>query len=235
MAHVSNLIAEDIELYLKSHENKSLLRFITCGSVDDGKSTLIGRLLYESKMLFEDQLTQLEADSKKVGTQAGDLDFALLVDGLAAEREQGITIDVAYRFFSTDKRKFIVADTPGHEQYTRNMITGASTADVAVILIDGRKGVLTQTRRHSYLVSLIGIRHVVLAINKLDMVGYSEEVFNQIDKDYRAFAKNLGLQNIVSIPMSALKGDNITELSANTPWYKGQALMEYLVLGHMNS
>lgn len=228
MAHVSNLIAEDIELYLKSHENKSLLRFITCGSVDDGKSTLIGRLLYESKMLFEDQLTQLEADSKKVGTQAGDLDFALLVDGLAAEREQGITIDVAYRFFSTDKRKFIVADTPGHEQYTRNMITGASTADVAVILIDGRKGVLTQTRRHSYLVSLIGIRHVVLAINKLDMVGYSEEIFNQIDKDYRAFAQNLGLQNIVSIPMSALKGDNITELSANTPWYKGQALMEYL-------
>jgi len=228
MAHVSNLIAEDIELYLKSHENKSLLRFITCGSVDDGKSTLIGRLLYESKMLFEDQLTQLEVDSKKVGTQAGDLDFALLVDGLAAEREQGITIDVAYRFFSTDKRKFIVADTPGHEQYTRNMITGASTADVAVILIDGRKGVLTQTRRHSYLVSLIGIRRVILAINKLDMVDYSEQVFNQIDKDYRAFAKNLGLQNIVSIPMSALKGDNITESSANTPWYKGPALMEYL-------
>ena len=171
MAHVSDLIAEDIELYLKTHENKSLLRFITCGSVDDGKSTLIGRLLYESKMLFEDQLTQLEADSKKVGTQAGDLDFALLVDGLAAEREQGITIDVAYRFFSTDKRKFIVADTPGHEQYTRNMVTGASTADVAVILIDARKGVLTQTRRHSYLVSIIGIRYVVLAFNKLDMVG----------------------------------------------------------------
>ena len=228
MAHVSDLIAEDIELYLKTHENKSLLRFITCGSVDDGKSTLIGRLLYESKMLFEDQLTQLEADSKKVGTQAGDLDFALLVDGLAAEREQGITIDVAYRFFSTDKRKFIVADTPGHEQYTRNMVTGASTADVAVILIDARKGVLTQTRRHSYLVSLIGIRHVVLAINKLDMVGYSEEIFNQIDKEYRAFAKNLGLQNIVSIPMSALKGDNITELSANIPWYQGQTLMGYL-------
>lgn len=228
MAHVSDLIAEDIELYLKTHENKSLLRFITCGSVDDGKSTLIGRLLYESKMLFEDQLTQLEADSKKVGTQAGDLDFALLVDGLAAEREQGITIDVAYRFFSTDKRKFIVADTPGHEQYTRNMVTGASTADVAVILIDARKGVLTQTRRHSYLVSLIGIRHVVLAINKLDMVGYSEEIFNQIDKEYRVFAKNLELQNIVSIPMSALKGDNITELSANTPWYQGQTLMGYL-------
>jgi len=228
MAHVSDLIAEDIELYLKTHENKSLLRFITCGSVDDGKSTLIGRLLYESKMLFEDQLTQLEADSKKVGTQAGDLDFALLVDGLAAEREQGITIDVAYRFFSTDKRKFIVADTPGHEQYTRNMITGASTADVAIILIDARKGVLTQTRRHSYLVSLIGIRYVVLAINKLDMVGYSEEVFNRIDHDYRVFAKKVGLQNIVAIPMSALKGDNITELSRNTPWYSGDTLMSYL-------
>ena len=228
MAHVSDLIAEDIELYLRTHENKSLLRFITCGSVDDGKSTLIGRLLYESKMLFEDQLSQLEFDSKKAGTQAGDLDFALLVDGLAAEREQGITIDVAYRFFSTDKRKFIVADTPGHEQYTRNMITGASTADVAVILIDARKGVLTQTRRHSYLVSLIGIRYVVLAINKLDMVGYAEEVFNRIDRDYRAFAKELGLQNIVSIPMSALRGDNITELSANTPWYRGATLMGYL-------
>ena len=228
MAHVSNLIAEDIELYLRAHENKSLLRFITCGSVDDGKSTLIGRLLYESKMLFEDQLAQLEVDSKKVGTQAGDLDFALLVDGLSAEREQGITIDVAYRFFSTDKRKFIVADTPGHEQYTRNMITGASTADVAVILIDARKGVLTQTRRHSYLVSLIGIRHVVLAINKLDMVGYSEEIYNRIDNEYRIFAKEVGLQNIVTIPMSALKGDNITELSTNTPWYHGETLMGHL-------
>ncbi|WP_460160110.1 sulfate adenylyltransferase subunit CysN [Pseudomonas sp. S2_F07] len=228
MAHVSDLIAEDIEQYLKSHENKSLLRFITCGSVDDGKSTLIGRLLYESKMLFEDQLSQLEADSKKVGTQGGDLDFALLVDGLSAEREQGITIDVAYRFFSTDKRKFIVADTPGHEQYTRNMVTGASTADVAIILIDGRKGVLTQTRRHSYLVSLIGIRHVVLAINKLDMVGYSKEIYDKIDADYRAFASQIGLQNIVTIPMSALKGDNITEPSANTPWYRGPTLMGYL-------
>ncbi|CAI8816368.1 Sulfate adenylyltransferase subunit 1 / Adenylyl-sulfate kinase [Pseudomonas sp. IT-196MI5] len=228
MAHVSDLIAEDIEQYLKSHENKSLLRFITCGSVDDGKSTLIGRLLYESKMLFEDQLSQLEADSKRVGTQGGDLDFALLVDGLAAEREQGITIDVAYRFFSTDKRKFIVADTPGHEQYTRNMVTGASTADVAIILIDGRKGVLTQTRRHSYLVSLIGIRHVVLAINKLDMVDYSKEIYDKIDADYRAFASQIGLQNIVTIPMSALKGDNITEPSANTPWYQGPTLMGYL-------
>ena len=228
MAHVSDLISEDIEQYLKSHENKSLLRFITCGSVDDGKSTLIGRLLYESKMLFEDQLSQLEADSKKVGTQGGDLDFALLVDGLSAEREQGITIDVAYRFFSTDKRKFIVADTPGHEQYTRNMVTGASTADVAIILIDGRKGVLTQTRRHSYLVSLIGIRHVVLAINKLDMVGYSKEIYDKIDADYRAFASQISLQNIVTIPMSALKGDNITEPSANTPWYQGPTLMGYL-------
>lgn len=234
MAHISDLIAEDIELYLKTHENKSLLRFITCGSVDDGKSTLIGRMLYESKMLFEDQLAQLEVDSKKVGTQAGDLDFALLVDGLSAEREQGITIDVAYRFFSTDKRKFIVADTPGHEQYTRNMITGASTADVAIILIDARKGVLTQTKRHSYLVSLIGIRHVVLAINKLDMVEYSKEIFQQIDKDYRQFAQEVGLQNIVTIPMSALKGDNITLLSENTPWYQGQTLMGYLEDVHVD-
>ena len=228
MAHVSNMIAEDIGQYLTSHENKSLLRFITCGSVDDGKSTLIGRLLYESKMLFEDQLSQLEIDSKKVGTQGGDLDFALLVDGLAAEREQGITIDVAYRFFSTDKRKFIVADTPGHEQFTRNMFTGASTADVAIILIDGRKGVLTQTRRHSYLASLIGIRHIVVAINKLDMVDYSKEIFDRIDADYRAFADEIGLKNIVTIPMSALKGDNITELSANTPWYSGPTLMAHL-------
>lgn len=228
MAHVSDMIAEDIAQYLTSHENKSLLRFITCGSVDDGKSTLIGRLLYESKMLFEDQLNQLEIDSKKVGTQGGDLDFALLVDGLSAEREQGITIDVAYRFFSTDKRKFIVADTPGHEQYTRNMFTGASTADVAIILIDGRKGVLTQTRRHSYLASLIGIRHIVVAINKLDMVDYSKEIFDRIDAEYRAFADEIGLKNIVTIPMSALKGDNITALSANTPWYTGPTLMAHL-------
>src|SRR5437879_3534358 len=228
MAHVSDLIAEDIEQYLQAHEHKSLLRFITCGSVDDGKSTLIGRLLYESKMLFEDQLDQLEIDSKKVGTQGGDLDFALLVDGLSAEREQGITIDVAYRFFSTDKRKFIVADTPGHEQYTRNMFTGASTADVAIILIDGRKGVLTQTRRHSYLASLIGIRHIVVAINKLDMVAYSKEIFERIDAEYRSFADEIGLKNIVTIPMSALKGDNITELSANTPWYTGPTLMAHL-------
>src|SRR5213595_3461595 len=204
MAHISDLIAKDIHEYLRSHENKSLLRFITCGSVDDGKSTLIGRLLYESKMLFEDQLDQLEADSKKVGTQGGEGDFALLVDGLAAEREQGITIDVAYRFFSTDRRKFIVADMPGHEQYTRNMVTGASTADLAVILIDARQGILTQTRRHSFLVSLLGIRHVVLAVNKLDLVDYSREVFESIDSQYREFATELGLSDIVSIPLSAL-------------------------------
>jgi bifunctional enzyme CysN/CysC len=228
--HVQNdLIASDIEQYLQTHQNKSLLRFITCGSVDDGKSTLIGRLLYEAKALLDDQLSALEADSKKVGTQGGELDFALALDGLSAEREQGITIDVAYRFFTTEKRKFIVADTPGHEQYTRNMITGASTADLAVILIDARKGVLTQTRRHSYLVSLIGIRHVVLAINKLDMVGYSREVYARIDREYREFAARLGgIEQIVSIPLSALRGDNMTEPSANTPWYSGPSLMQHL-------
>ncbi len=217
MAHVSDLIADDIEQYLTTHQNKTLLRFITCGSVDDGKSTLIGRLLYESRMVFEDQLAALAADSKKVGTQDGELDFALLLDGLTAEREQGITIDVAYRFFSTDKRKFIVADTPGHKQYTRNMVTRASTADVAVILIDARKGVLAQTRRHSYLVSLIGIRKVALAINKLDLVDYSEQVFNDIEEEYRAFAQRIGLQDVTCIPLSALKGDNITAQSTNTP------------------
>jgi len=228
MAHKSALIAEDIEAYLKAHEHKSLLRFLTCGSVDDGKSTLIGRLLYDSKMIFEDQLAALEADSKKVGTQGGDIDFALLVDGLAAEREQGITIDVAYRFFSTDKRKFIVADTPGHEQYTRNMVTGASTADAAIILIDARKGVLTQTRRHSYLVSLLGIRHVVLAVNKMDLVGWSQEIFDAIVGEYRDFAGQIGIQAFTAIPMSALKGDNITENSANSPWYAGPPLMRWL-------
>ncbi|MDY6946718.1 MAG: sulfate adenylyltransferase subunit CysN [Pseudomonadota bacterium] len=228
MAHKSDLIASDIQAYLKAHEHKSLLRFITCGSVDDGKSTLIGRLLYESKMIFEDQLTALEADSKKVGTQGGELDFALLVDGLAAEREQGITIDVAYRFFSTERRKFIVADTPGHEQYTRNMVTGASTADVAVILIDARKGVLTQTRRHSYIVSLLGIKHVVLAINKMDLVGYSQQIFDKIVAEYREFAAQIGLDNIVSVPLAALRGDNMLERSANTPWYQGPTLMSYL-------
>jgi bifunctional enzyme CysN/CysC len=228
MAHKSDLIATDIQAYLKSHEHKTLLRFITCGSVDDGKSTLIGRLLYESKMIFEDQLTSLEADSKKVGTQGGELDFALLVDGLAAEREQGITIDVAYRFFSTDRRKFIVADTPGHEQYTRNMVTGASTADVAVILIDARKGVLTQTRRHSYIVSLIGIKHVVLAINKMDLVGYSQQKFDEIVAEYRQFAAQIGLTNITPVPLSALRGDNMLERSPATSWYHGPTLMEYL-------
>ena len=228
MAHTSDLISTDIEKYLKQHEKKGLLRFITCGSVDDGKSTVIGRLLYESKMLFEDQLAAIENDSKKWGTQGGDIDFALLVDGLAAEREQGITIDVAYRFFSTDRRKFIVADTPGHEQYTRNMITGASTADVAVILIDARKGVLTQTRRHSYLVSLIGIRKVVLAINKMDLVDYSQKVFDKINEEYRAFARQIGLEDITSIPLSGLKGDNMLVASDKTPWYHGPTLMGFL-------
>ncbi|MBK6789503.1 MAG: sulfate adenylyltransferase subunit CysN [Betaproteobacteria bacterium] len=228
MAHVSDLIATDIGEYLQQHEHKGLLRFITCGSVDDGKSTLIGRLLYDSKMLFEDQLAAMESDSRKWGTQGGDIDFALLVDGLAAEREQGITIDVAYRFFSTDRRKFIVADTPGHEQYTRNMVTGASTADVAVILIDARKGVLTQTRRHSFLVSLIGIRQVVLAINKMDLVGFDEATGRRIDADYREFAAQIGLTNITTIPLSGLKGDNIATRSAAMPWYDGPALMEFL-------
>ncbi|MAK82465.1 sulfate adenylyltransferase subunit CysN [Phenylobacterium sp.] len=228
MSHQSALIAEDIEAYLKAHEHKSLLRFLTCGSVDDGKSTLIGRLLYDSKMIFEDQMAALEADSKKVGTQGGEIDFALLVDGLAAEREQGITIDVAYRFFSTDTRKFIVADTPGHEQYTRNMVTGASTADAAIILIDARKGVLTQTRRHSYLVSLLGIRHVVLAINKMDLVGWSQEVFDSILAEYHDFAAQIGIKDFTAIPMSALKGDNITEPSDKAPWYKGPPLLPHL-------
>jgi len=228
MAHQSDLIEDDIDAYLLAHQHKSLLRFITCGSVDDGKSTLIGRLLYDSKMIFEDQLAALEADSKRIGTQGGEIDFALLVDGLAAEREQGITIDVAYRFFSTDKRKFIVADTPGHEQYTRNMVTGASTADLAIILIDARKGVLTQTRRHSYLVSLLGIKKVVLAVNKMDLVGFSEARFDEIVADYTAFARRIGLLDILAIPVSGLKGDNITEKSPATPWYEGPSLMAHL-------
>jgi bifunctional enzyme CysN/CysC len=228
MAHGSELIAGDIGRYLEAQQHKGLLRFITCGSVDDGKSTLIGRLLYESKLIFEDQLAALEADSKKVGTQGGDIDFALLVDGLAAEREQGITIDVAYRFFSTDTRKFIVADTPGHEQYTRNMATGASTADLAVILVDARKGVLQQTRRHSYIVSLLGIRHVVLAVNKMDAVGYGHEVFEAIVGEYRDFARRLGLGEVTAIPLSALKGDNVTTRSGQTPWYYGPPLMQFL-------
>jgi len=223
------LIAKDIDAYLAAHQHKSLLRFITCGSVDDGKSTLIGRLLYDSKMIFEDQLAALESDSKRHGTQGEEIDFALLVDGLAAEREQGITIDVAYRFFATEKRKFIVADTPGHEQYTRNMVTGASTADLAVILIDARKGVLQQTRRHSFLVHLLGIRHVVLAVNKMDLVAYDQAVFDTIVADYRAFATSIGICAFTAIPISGFKGDNITASpSANTQWYDGLALIEHL-------
>ncbi|MBC9030910.1 sulfate adenylyltransferase subunit CysN [Sphingomonas sp. JC676] len=222
------LIASDISAYLAQHQNKTLLRFITCGSVDDGKSTLIGRLLYDSKQIFEDQLSALENDSKRVGTQGQEIDFALLVDGLAAEREQGITIDVAYRFFATEKRKFIVADTPGHEQYTRNMVTGASTADLAVILIDARKGVLTQTRRHSFLAHLIGIRHIVLAVNKMDLIGYDRARFDAIVEDYRAFASEIGIEAFTAIPISGFKGDNITALSANTPWYVGPTLIEHL-------
>lgn len=222
------LIAADIDAYLETHQHKTMLRFITCGSVDDGKSTLIGRLLYDSKMIFEDQLASLEADSKKVGTQGQEIDFALLVDGLAAEREQGITIDVAYRFFATEKRKFIVADTPGHEQYTRNMITGASTADLAIILIDARQGILTQTRRHSYLAHLIGIKHLVVAVNKMDLIDYDEKVYNQIVTDYAAFAKEVGIEAFTPVPISGLAGDNITSSSGNTPWYKGPNLVEHL-------
>jgi bifunctional enzyme CysN/CysC len=223
----SNLAA-NIERYLEQHQTQTLLRFITCGSVDDGKSTLIGRLLYESKALFEDQLSAVAADSKRWGTQGDDIDFALLLDGLAAEREQGITIDVAYRFFSTEKRKFIVADTPGHEQYTRNMITGASTAHLAVILVDARKGVLTQTRRHSYLVSLIGIRKVVLAVNKMDLVNYSEAVFRDITQQYVEFARSVGLEDVTAIPLSALRGDNVVVPSSRMPWYQGPSLMSIL-------
>ena len=222
------LIAEDINAYLEKHQHKSMLRFITCGSVDDGKSTLIGRLLYDSKMIFEDQLAALESDSKRHGTQGEQIDFALLVDGLAAEREQGITIDVAYRFFATEKRKFIVADTPGHEQYTRNMVTGASTADLAVILIDARKGVLTQTRRHSYLAHLIGVRHLVLAVNKMDLIGYDQAKYEAIVEDYRKFAESIGIKSFTPMPISGFKGDNITSKSANTPWYQGPTLMAYL-------
>jgi len=218
----------DIEAYLAQHSHKSLLRFITCGSVDDGKSSLIGRLLHESKMIFEDQLATLADESRRIGTRGGELDYALIVDGLAAEREQGITIDVAYRFFATTKRKFIVADTPGHEQYTRNMVTGASTADLAVILIDARKGVLTQTRRHSYLVSLLGIRHVVLAVNKMDLVDYSRARFEQIERDYREFADRIQLGAIACIPVSAVAGDNVVAASARMPWYGGPPLLEHL-------
>ena len=228
MANAPLTADDDVIDYLAAHERKGLLRFITCGSVDDGKSTLIGRLLYDSKLLYDDQIAALESDTKKHGTQGEKIDFALLVDGLAAEREQGITIDVAYRFFSTEKRKFIVADTPGHEQYTRNMATGASTADLAVILIDARKGILTQTRRHSFITSLLGIRHVVLAINKMDLVGYDEKTFRQIEEDYRAFAKPLGFESIACIPVSALEGDNIITRSRRMSWYDGAALLPFL-------
>ena len=220
--------AAAVAAYLHQHETKGLLRFITCGSVDDGKSTLIGRLLYESKGLFEDQLAALDKDSRRHGTQGDNIDYALLMDGLAAEREQGITIDVAYRFFSTDRRKFIVADCPGHEQYTRNMATGASTAEVAVVLVDARKGLLTQTRRHSYIVSLLGIRHVVLAVNKMDLVGYDQSVFDEIVAGYRELAAQLGIAHVTAIPLSALQGDNLLQRSPNTPWYRGTSLLEYL-------
>ena len=222
------LISQDIDAYLQAHQHKTMLRFITCGSVDDGKSTLIGRLLYDSKMIFEDQLAALEADSQKLGTQGQQIDFALLVDGLAAEREQGITIDVAYRFFATEKRKFIVADTPGHEQYTRNMVTGASTADLAIILIDARKGILTQTRRHSYLAHLIGIKKIVMAINKMDLVDYDAARFAEICAAYQDFANSIGIEAFTAIPISGLAGDNITHASARTPWYDGPTLLSHL-------
>ena len=218
----------DIATYLKQHEDKPLLRFITCGSVDDGKSTLIGRLLYDSKRLFDDQLAALTSDSKRHGTRGGEIDYALLLDGLAAEREQGITIDVAYRYFDTERRKFIVADCPGHEQYTRNMATGASTADLAVVLVDARKGLLTQTRRHSYIVSLLGIRHVVLAVNKMDLVGYDQTVFDDIVRGYQALAAQLGIEQVTCIPLSALNGDNLSTRSAAMPWYTGPSLLEHL-------
>ncbi len=218
----------DIATYLKQHEDKPLLRFITCGSVDDGKSTLIGRLLYDSKRLFDDQLAALSADSKRHGTRGGDIDYALLLDGLAAEREQGITIDVAYRYFDTERRKFIVADCPGHEQYTRNMATGASTADLAVVLVDARKGLLTQTRRHSYIVSLLGIRHVVLAVNKMDLVGYAQDVFDGIVAGYQMLAEQLGIEQVTFIPLSALNGDNLSTHSDAMPWYRGPSLLEHL-------
>ncbi len=228
MSHQDDLIASDIIAYLQAQENKSFLRFITCGSVDDGKSTLIGRLLYDSKLIYEDQLSAIEKDSKRVGTQGDKIDLALLVDGLAAEREQGITIDVAHRFFSTDKRKFIVADTPGHEQYTRNMATGASSADLAIILIDARHGVLTQTRRHSFITSLLGIRHIVVAVNKMDLVDFSEDRFEEIKRDYNSFTADFNFETVEFIPMSALNGDNVLSRSARSPWFKGKPLLPYL-------
>jgi bifunctional enzyme CysN/CysC len=228
MYDIEQIKAEGIDAYLKSHERKQMLRFITCGSVDDGKSTLIGRLLYESKLIYEDQLSALHADSAKMGTQGGDLDLALLVDGLAAEREQGITIDVAYRYFSTQKRKFIVADTPGHEQYTRNMATGASTAEAAIVLLDARKGVLNQTRRHTYICSLLGIKYLIFAINKMDLVDYAESTFVEIKNALRALTDKLGAPEGICIPLSALKGDGVITLSSHMPWYKGLPLLEQL-------
>ncbi len=229
MSVLETKIATDIESYLKEHENKELLRFITCGSVDDGKSTLIGRLLHDSKMIFEDQLASIKKDSKKSGTTGDEFDLSLLVDGLQSEREQGITIDVAYRYFTTDKRKFIIADTPGHEQYTRNMATGASTADLAIILIDARYGIQTQTKRHSFIAKLLGIRHIVVAVNKMDLMDFSEDVYENIKNEYLAFAKEIGLsQDITLIPLSALNGDNVVDVSQKTPWYKGETLLHHL-------
>ena len=234
MSHQSELISEDILAYLKQHENKELLRFLTCGNVDDGKSTLIGRLLYDSKMIFEDQLAAIENDSAKHGTTGEKIDLALLVDGLAAEREQGITIDVAYRYFSTEKRKFIIADTPGHEQYTRNMATGASTCDLAIILVDARYGVQTQTKRHSFIASLLGIKHVVVAVNKMDLLDFSEDKFEEIKGDYIEFAKDLNIPDIQFVPLSALDGDNVVNKSARSPWYQGKTLMEMLETVQIN-
>ncbi len=235
MSHQSELIGTDIDAYLEQHEHKELLRFITCGSVDDGKSTLIGRLLYDSKMIYEDQLASLQQDSKVHGTTGGGFDPALLTDGLKAEREQGITIDVAYRYFSTAKRKFIIADTPGHEQYTRNMATGASTADLAIILVDARHGVMTQTRRHSFIASLLGIKHVLVAINKMDLVDYSEDVFETIRGDYQDFAARLDIPDLQFIPLSALLGDNVVDVSERMPWYQGQTLMKFLETVYIGS
>ena len=235
MSHQSDLIATDIDAYLKQHEHKEMLRFLTCGSVDDGKSTLIGKLLYETKMIYEDQLAAIQRDSATHGTTGGDFDPALLTDGLKAEREQGITIDVAYRYFSTAKRKFIIADCPGHEQYTRNMATGASTCDLAIILIDARHGVMTQTKRHSFIVSLLGIKHVLVAINKMDLVDYSEAVYEKIKHDYREFATRLELVDQHFIPLSALKGDNLIEHSEKMPWYEGSTLMHHLENVHIAS
>lgn len=235
MSHQSELISEDILAYLKQHENKELMRFLTCGNVDDGKSTLIGRLLFDSKMIFEDQLAAIENDSVKHGTTGNKIDLALLVDGLAAEREQGITIDVAYRYFSTEKRKFIIADTPGHEQYTRNMATGASTCDLAIILVDARYGVQTQTKRHSFIASLLGIKHIVVAINKMDLMDFSEEKYNEIKADYLAFGAELGLENVHFVPLSALDGDNVVNRSTRSPWYQGKTLMEILETVEINA